>query len=359
MNLPIIASKFRILLLLTALTSASVIPVTAQDLESDVLCAGCPAAAEIQMVPAPEVNAYPTPVVTQLSVDEGLVYDRRYQRLMQAVDVYDAPNGNIIRSIDAGFNFVTTQGAEGDWTMINNGEWVPSAVLGNTLPSTYSGVLLGAEPLPYPMGWVLLNVVPSREPGAEPVDGDLAFLRYQRVNLYTFVELDGWRWYQVGVNQWIHQTKIAKYLPVQRPAEVNTQKWISVDLYEQVLIAYDGETPVFTTLVSSGLAEWPTREGLFNVYVRYPRTIMSGANGQPDFYFLEEVPWTMYFDGDIGLHGTYWHDGFGYRHSHGCVNMSIMDSNWLYQWASSEFDFSVPNDTGAAVYVYSSGQYVN
>jgi lipoprotein-anchoring transpeptidase ErfK/SrfK len=209
------------------------------------------------------------------------------------------------------------------------------------------------------MGWVLLNVVPSREPGAEPVDGDLAILRYTRVNLYTAVEIDGWRWYQVGLNQWVHQTKIAKYLPVQRPADVDTERWISVDLYEQVLVAYEGDTPVFTTLVSSGLAEWPTREGLFNVYVRYPRTIMSGAAGQPDFYFLEEVPWTMYFDGDIGLHGTYWHDGFGYRHSHGCVNMSIMDSHWLYHWASPEFDFSVPNDTGAAVYVYSSGQYVN
>jgi hypothetical protein len=134
-------------------------------------------------------------------------------------------------------------------------------------------------------------------------------------------------------------------------------KWVSVDLYEQVAIAYEGGTPVFATLVASGLADWPTNEGLFHVYVRYPRTLMHGAEGNPDFYYLQEVPWTMYFDGDIGLHGTYWHDGFGYRHSHGCVNLSITDALWLYNWASSEFDFTVRGDTGPAVYVYSSGTY--
>jgi hypothetical protein len=78
---------------------------------------------------------------------------------------------------------------------------------------------------------------------------------------------------------------------------------------------------------------------------------MSGATGQPDFYFIENVPWVMYFDNDIALHGTYWHDAFGYRQSHGCVNLSIIDSWWLYQWSAS-----APN--GAAwVYVYSSGEY--
>ena len=123
------------------------------------------------------------------------------------------------------------------------------------------------------------------------------------------------------------------------------------------MIAYEGDTPVYTSLVSSGMRDWPTNEGLFHVYVRYPRTLMSGAEGKPDFYFLEEVPWTMYFDGDIALHGAYWHDGFGYRRSHGCVNLSITDAAWLYDWASTEFDFSVANDLGPAVYVYSSGEY--
>ena len=50
-------------------------------------------------------------------------------------------------------------------------------------------------------------------------------------------------------------------------------------------------------------------------------TKMSGAEGKVDDYFIEDVPHTMFFDNDIALHGAYWHDRFGYKHSHGCVNM--------------------------------------
>lgn len=306
------------------------------------------------------IAAYPEPNVTQLYADNALLYDRQYQRVLDQLDIYDAPNGNVVSTLAQGFHFLTTQGVAGEnreWTQINPDQWVRSEFLRTVLPSTFAGILLPEEPLPYTFAWVLVNVVPSRQPGEEPTTGDLALLRYSPVSIYSSVEIDGWRWYQVGVDQWVHQTLVAKVMPVERFEDIDTERWISIDLYEQVAIAYEGSRPVWATLISSGLEQWPTNEGLFHVYIRYPRTIMSGAQGQPDFYYLEEVPWTMYFDGDIGLHGTYWHDGFGYRHSHGCVNLSITDSHWLYNWASSEIDLTIPRDTGAAVYVYSSGEY--
>jgi hypothetical protein len=308
-------------------------------------------------LPAADILAHPQPNVEQLFPGDELLSDRFYQRVTAAVDIYDAPGGNVVGTLAAGFNYLTTWSPQGEWTQINDGQWVRTEFLRPAQPSTFAGVRLPTA-LDYPMAWVLVNVVPSRSPGAEPTEGDLAILRYTKVNLYATVEIDGWEWYQVGVDQWVEQRSIARVLPVERPTDVDTERWVSVDLYEQVLIAYEGTTPVFSTLVSSGLADWPTNEGLFNVYVRYPRTVMSGAEGQPDFYYLEEVPWTMYFDNDIGLHGTYWHDGFGYRHSHGCVNLSIMDAYWLYDWASTEIDLTVAGDTGIAVYVYSSGTYV-
>jgi hypothetical protein len=40
----------------------------------------------------------------------------------------------------------------------------------------------------------------------------------------------------------------------------------------------------------------------------------------------------MYFDQSISLHGTYWHDLFGYRQSHGCVNMTISDAKYMFDW---------------------------
>lgn len=313
----------------------------------------------VDIAPREVVEAYPEPNVVPLAVEESLILDRRYRRVNGSVEIYDAPNGTVIDTLDAGFNFLTTQTDQDGWTQINPGQWIQSEALGGATVSRFSGVLLPDGELPYTMAWVLVNTIPSRVPGAEPRDEDIddLLLRYSRVSIYGSAEIDGWRWYQIGVNKWIHQTLVAKVLPVERPEGIDTNRWISVDLYEQVVIAYEGTKPVFASLVSSGLPEWSTNEGLFNVYVRYPRTIMSGAEGQSDFYYLEEVPWTMYFDNDIGLHGTYWHDGFGYRHSHGCVNMSITDAHWLYHWAAEEFNFEEPGDTGAAVYVYSSGDY--
>ena len=76
---------------------------------------------------------------------------------------------------------------------------------------------------------------------AVPEAADNPFLyRYTRVYIYAAVEVNGYYWYQIGPNQWVHQFKVAKLLPVDKPQEIDTEKWISVDLYEQVAIAYEG-----------------------------------------------------------------------------------------------------------------------
>jgi hypothetical protein len=324
--------------------------------ESCTAILGCDPA--IRGLPDEVLAAYPEPNVIQLPIDDSLIYDRLYRKVTQPTQVFDAPGGNLLADHGGGFSYVTVNSLAGDWTQIDTNAWVPSNVLSeDVLISRYAGVRLPGEPLPYPMGWIMRHLNASEVPGGDPSDFNPFLYRYTKVNLYTYVEVDGFRWYQIGPGQWVHQFNIAKITPVARPAEVETYKWVGIDLYEQTLIAYEGETPVYATLIASGLEKWPTNEGLFNVYLRYERTTMSGAYQQEDFYSLQEVPWTMYFDGDIALHGTYWHDGFGYRHSHGCVNMSITDANWVYEWSRDELDRSVPDDKDLSVYVYSTGQY--
>lgn len=342
-----------IMLFFVAIISATFIPVTS----AQETCTATGDCVEVAYgLSVEEIEAFPVPDIEQLYADDTILYDRSYRRVKEAVDIRDAPNGNIIGRLEAGFNYVTAGKEQDGWVPINPNQWVPAEFLGGSTVSTFAGIEINELP-PYTMGWILVNIIPSRNPGDEPVEADLPLLRYTQVNLYSAVNIDGWDWYQVGTDQWVEQRLVARILPVEKPAEVDTERWISVDLYEQVVIAYEDNNPVFATLASSGLSEWATNEGLFHIYVRHERTRMSGAEGQADFYYLEEVPWTMYFDEDIGLHGTYWHDGFGYRHSHGCVNLSITDAYWLYNWASTEFDFTVENDLGAAVYVYSSGEY--
>lgn len=343
-------------LLRLALFILFALPVTAAVAQE--ACADLPDCKGALGLPDSVLAAYPEPNVNPLPIEDSLIYDRIYRKIHGPVNIHDVPGGNVVNSLGAGFTYITVNSTQGDWTQIDTNQWVPSSTLtDDVLISRYGGVRLPEEGLPYPMAWTMKHLRPASIPGGEEDPNNPFLYRYTRVNLYTYAEVDGKRWYQIGKGQWIHQFNVAKITPIPKPEGIDTHKWVAVDLYEQTLIAYEDDVPIFATLISSGLKEWPTNEGLFHIYLRFPRTTMSGAAQQDDFYSLQEVPWTMYFDGDIALHGTYWHDGFGYRHSHGCVNMSITDAKWVYDWTADETDYTIPNDPGAAVYVYSSGEY--
>ena len=299
------------------------------------------------------------PNVRPLEIDDELLGDRDYRKIEGAFAIHSAPDSADSETYGSGYTFLTVQAQHGEWAQVGENQWVRSDILSEPVsPSRFAGVMLPTlDALPYTVAWTLTHLRGAKYPGG-PAAGDNPFrYRYTRVYIFSTVLVDGYHWYQIGAEEWVHQFKVAKLLPVARPAEVDTHKWVSVDLYEQVAIAYEGEEPVFATLVSSGLSEWPTNEGVFHVYVRFTRTLMSGAYNEPDFYYLQEVPWTMYYDDQIALHGAYWHDGFGYRRSHGCVNMTITDAHWLFNWSQSEYDFRAGDYTGPAVFVYSSGQY--
>jgi len=102
-----------------------------------------------------------------------------------------------------------------------------------------------------------------------------------------------------------------------------------VDISEQRLYAFEDDTLVRTTLVSTGLWPYPTVIGTFSVYLRYTSANMSGPG-----YFLPSVPYVMYFYKGYGLHGTYWHNNFGHPMSHGCVNMPTSEAEWAYNWST-------------------------
>lgn len=124
------------------------------------------------------------------------------------------------------------------------------------------------------------------------------------------------------------------HIPPAFPAQWGAQgeKWIDVNLTSQTLVAYENQTPVYRTRVSSGLPQYPTVVGTFQIYVKYEKADMSGGYGT-DAYYLPDVPYVMYFHGDYGLHGTYWHNNFGSPMSHGCVNLATLDAQWLFNWA--------------------------
>lgn len=113
------------------------------------------------------------------------------------------------------------------------------------------------------------------------------------------------------------------------PDEGSEDRWIDVDLTNQMTYAYEGDTLVNSFLVSTGTWQYPTVTGQYRVYVKYESAPMSGPG-----YYLPDVPYIMYFYDGYGLHGTYWHNNFGTPMSHGCVNLTIADAEWLFNWAS-------------------------
>lgn len=107
------------------------------------------------------------------------------------------------------------------------------------------------------------------------------------------------------------------------------EHWIDVDLSQQRVYAYEGDTVVNSFIVSTGTWQTPTVTGQYHVWIKLLSTPMSGPG-----YYLPGVPYTMYFYKGYALHGTYWHNNFGTPMSHGCVNLSIPDSEWLYNFSS-------------------------
>jgi len=221
-----------------------------------------------------------------------------------------------------------------NWVSVNPGEWVRASALSIYQPSVFQGVIL-SEPPAHPFGWILKPVKPSQKPGGGPNADAPELKRYDIVTLYDSKRAGGLTWYEIGPDQWVKEWLVGKAEVSPRPQAVGPdEKWIEVNLYEQTLAAYEGDRMVYATLVSTGLPQWATPRGLTRVWIKHRAAKMSGAQGRADYYYLEDVPWIMYFNGAVALHGAYWHDDFGRVHSHGCVNLSPRDAKWLFDWTT-------------------------
>ena len=306
------------------------------------------------------MEAFPYPETVRITHDHYTLENYSFWRVgPQAVALFNSPGGQVIGEIPAGFNYINAIDTSiGGWVQRAGGEWLRREDTRHARPSTLRGLLL-PEGWEHPFAMILdqTGIHASLRPGeASNPDSGYVTRRYQLVNIYARAEDDkGKVWYLIGPERWIRQEYVAKYALTERPEGVSG-RWMAVDLFEQTLIAYEDDAPVFATVVSSGLRDWATREGIFEIWARLRNDAMSGAAGAPDAYALQHVPWVQYFDRGISLHGTYWHDSFGYRHSHGCVNLTISDARWLFEWTAE----TEPNEDGEIVnqvYVFSSGVY--
>ncbi|MEZ4402779.1 MAG: L,D-transpeptidase [Kofleriaceae bacterium] len=234
-------------------------------------------------------------------------------------------------------------------------------LIGKT-PTTWRGFDPRVEPPPqWPFAWVVPEAkqrdVPVR---ATPARRGAVVRRLDRRALVPVLE-PGRRWTRIGVDEWVETARLRVATRTAPPAGVAADaRWIDVDLDHQVLVAYEGTTPVYATLVSTGRKKYRTPIGVYLIRDKQVRTRMRSPVTSAQHWDVADVPWSMGFRKNFALHGAYWHDGFGGPRSHGCVNLAPADAQALYDWTgpavpagwhTRQVDVADPSDAAAATVV--------
>ena len=207
-------------------------------------------------------------------------------------------------------------------------------------PTSWHGVRLGDDTgRRLPLGFAMAASAPL---GAVQVWSDAAGTAKKRTMarrtvvelLETSEQTGAPAAYRIGDGEWLRASDVRVVVPAAPPpAMVPGERWFDIDLDAQTLVAYEGELPVYATLVSSGAKKTPTETGVFRIWVKFAETDMSGQMADEEAYSVATVPWTQYYAKDLALHTTYWHDKLGTARSHGCVNLAPADARFLYFWS--------------------------
>lgn len=159
-------------------------------------------------------------------------------------------------------------------------------------------------------------------------------------------DVDGNPWYRVYDDKWkFHYHAQANHLRIVPTVELAPLspdfpaqlKRLEVRLNQQLVIAYEDQTPVFMARIASGgrfsNGTYSTPVGRHMTYHKRPYRHMAAGDLASNGYDLPGVPWVSYItESGVALHGTYWHNDFGRPRSHGCINLSSQAAKWLYRW---------------------------
>jgi hypothetical protein len=156
------------------------------------------------------------------------------------------------------------------------------------------------------------------------------------INHQAYVETDD--------GYWLRDDLIVRTEPGPPPEGLLPgEKWIDVNLKNETLVAFEGDKPVYATLLSSGKRDLEHREkdhqthnGTFRIREKHIAATMDADTASDGPYSIEDVPWIQYFNGSIAIHGAFWHAEFGHTKSHGCLNMSPWDAKALFGWTEPQ-----------------------
>lgn len=228
------------------------------------------------------------------------------------------------------------------WYKTTRGLVAPADRFWQTAGSKFKGVELGTD-YKLPVAWVYggRKTAPTYE-----FEGDAAPKSAKSLEAFTAIQLTGrdkevakTRYLETKDGTWIKAMHVRVTAPGAPPKDLAPgEKWVDVNLSTQTLVAFQGTTPVYATLVSSGKQssvkdkDHRTPKGEWRIREKHVTTTMDGngtaAGDLP--YSIEDVPYVMYYFNSYAVHAAFWHRNYGIQMSHGCVNLSPLDAKHVF-----------------------------
>jgi hypothetical protein len=220
-------------------------------------------------------------------------------------------------------------------------------------PSDFAGREVLARPVPAgtAMAWSVQwpNAIVRADPRPDAVEVGRVALHAEALARNETREHAGETWVAIvePAEGWALTDHVRHWVDYEPPPDVRDDEvWIDVDLDQQMLALRRGSTVEYLTLVSSGTPKHPTPPGLYRIEGKWAYADMRSREDDAEEYFVEGVPWVQYFKGRYALHGAFWHNRFGRRTSHGCINLSARDARWIYErtWPAPKPGWLVINE---------------
>jgi hypothetical protein len=197
--------------------------------------------------------------------------------------------------------------------------------------SRWQGVVIDDKTV-LPFGWITperANVLDAPS-GGKKID---QIAKRERVDILEEQKIGSRRMLRIGEGRWVSADAVNEVRKIERPKGTGTHpQWFDVDLGEQVVVAYDGDKPVYATLTASGREPNHTPRGNYPLWGKVSAITMKSQLYDDVPYYVNKVPWVLFFQAHNALHGAYWHDRFGVTKSHGCVNLSPLDARHMFEW---------------------------
>ena len=98
---------------------------------------------------------------------------------------------------------------------------------------------------------------------------------------------------------------------------------VKVDISDQIMNVYIGNTLVYSWFVSTAAGEYFTPTGKFKPYHTEKMHFSKQYDNSP-------MPYAVFFKEGFAIHGTEWVRSLGYKASHGCVRLHTNNAHKLY-----------------------------